>query len=112
VCSGLLSPYLQEPGLLEPDPIQEILLSCADLTLREEQSLLINSQVAAVAAQYLYDLVIRRTLWQYATYLNLEPPTMGSRLLTPTNLALLGYGRQPAVEENDEQDNQTTTEAA
>jgi len=112
VCSGLLSPYLQEPGLLEPDPIQETLLSCADLTLREEQSLLINTQVAAVAAQYLYDLVIRRTLWQYATYLNLEPPTMSSRLLTPTNLALLGYGRQPAVEAKNEQDNQTTTEAA
>jgi PRTRC genetic system ThiF family protein len=112
VCSGLPSPYLQEPGLLEPDPIDSNPLSCADLTLREEQSLLINSQVAAVAAQYLYDLVIRRTLWQYATYLNLEPPTMSSRLLTPTNLALWGYGRLPAVEEKNEQDNQTTTEAA
>jgi PRTRC genetic system ThiF family protein len=112
VCNGLPSPYLQEPGLLEPDPIDSNPLSCADLTLREEQSLLINSQVAAVAAQYIYDLVIRRTLWQYATYLNLEPPTMSSRLLTPTNLALWGYGRQPAVEEKYEQDNQTTTEAA
>ncbi len=104
VCNGLPSPYLQESGLLEPDPIDSSPLSCADLTLREEQSLLINSQVAAVAAQYLYDLVIRRTLWQYATYLNLEPPTMSSRLLTPTNLALWGYGRLPAVEEKDEQD--------
>jgi PRTRC genetic system ThiF family protein len=112
VCNGLPSPYLQEPGLLEPDPIDNNPLSCADLTLREEQSLLINTQVAAVAAQYLYDLVIRRTLWQYATYLNLEPPTMTSRLLTPTNLALWGYGRLPAVEENDEQDNQTTTQTA
>ena len=110
VCNGLPSPYLQEPGLLQPDPIDSSPLSCADLTLREEQSLLINTQVAAVAAQYLYDLVIRRTLWQYATYLNLEPPTMSSRLLTPTNLALWGYGRLPAVEEKNEQDNQTTTE--
>jgi PRTRC genetic system ThiF family protein len=101
VCNGLPSPYLQEPGLLEPNPIDSNPLSCADLTLREEQSLLINSQVAAVAAQYLYDLVIRRTLWQYATYLNLEPPTMSSRLLTPTNLALWGYGRLPAVEEKE-----------
>jgi PRTRC genetic system ThiF family protein len=103
VCNGLPSPYLQEPGLLEPDPVDETPLSCADLTLREEQSLLINSQVAAVAAQYLYDLVIRRTLWQYATYLNLEPPTMSSRLLTPANLALWGNGRQSAVEEKNEQ---------
>ena len=105
VCNGLPSPYLQEPGLLEPDPVDETPLSCADLTLREEQSLLINSQVAAVAAQYVYDLVIRRTLWQYATYLNLEPPTMSSRLLTPATLALWGNGRQSAVEDKNEQDN-------
>jgi PRTRC genetic system ThiF family protein len=110
VCNGLPSPYVQEPGLLEPDPVDETSLSCADLTLREEQSLLINAQVAAVAAQYVYDLVIRRTLWQYATYLNLEPPAMNSRLLTPTNLALWGNGRLPAVKEKNEQDNQTTTE--
>jgi hypothetical protein len=45
----------------------------------------------------------RRTLWQYATYLNLEPPTMSSRLLTPANLALWGNGRQSAVEEKDGQ---------
>jgi hypothetical protein len=62
-------------------------LSCADLTLREEQSLLINTQVAAVAAQYVYDLIVRRTLQQFATYLNLEPPVMSSLLLTSTNLA-------------------------
>lgn len=87
LCSGLPSPYLQEPELLQPDPIAETPLSCADLTLREEQSLLINTQVAAVAAQYVYDLVIRRSLGQYATYLNLEPPVMNSLVLTPTNLA-------------------------
>jgi PRTRC genetic system ThiF family protein len=87
LCNGLPSPYLQEPGLLEPDPIVETPLSCADLTLREEQSLLINTQVAAVAAQYAYDLIVRRTLQQFATYLNLEPPVMSSLLLTSTNLA-------------------------
>jgi hypothetical protein len=87
LCSGLPSPYLQEPALLEPDPVAVTSLSCAELTWREEQSLLINTQVAAVAAQYVYDLVIRRTLNQFATYLNLEPPTMHSLLLTSTNLA-------------------------
>jgi hypothetical protein len=79
LCRGLPSSYLQEPGLLQADPIAETTLSCAELTLREEQSLLINTQVAAVAAQYLYDLVIRCTLDQYATYLNLEPPVLSSR---------------------------------
>jgi PRTRC genetic system ThiF family protein len=87
LCSGLPSPYLQEPGLLEPDPVDASPLSCAELTLREEQSLLINTQVAAVAAQYVYDLIIRCRLDQYATYLNLEPPAMSSLVLTPTNLA-------------------------
>jgi hypothetical protein len=82
LCTGLPSPYLQEPGLLEPDPVEETPLSCADLTLREEQSLLINSQVAAVAAQLIYDLVVTRTIRQYAVYFNLEPPAMSSRLIT------------------------------
>ena len=90
ICSGLPSPYLQEPALLEPDPAEVTPLSCAEVTWREEQSLLINTQVAAVAAQYAYDLVVRRTLNQFATYLNLEPPTARALLLTSTNLARFG----------------------
>jgi hypothetical protein len=74
-------------ALLEPDPEEEAPLSCADLTLLEEQSLLINAQVAAVAAQLVYDLVVKRTVHQYAVHFNLEPPTMSSLVLTPTNLA-------------------------
>jgi hypothetical protein len=87
LCTGLPSPYVQEPGLLEPDPVEETPLSCAGLTLREEQSLLINGQVAAVAAQCVYDLVVTRTVRQYAVYFNLEPPTMVSKLLTRSALA-------------------------
>jgi PRTRC genetic system ThiF family protein len=86
LCTGLPSPYVQEPGLLEPGPEDELPLSCAHLTLREEQSLLINGQVAAVAAQLVYDLVVTRTLRQYAVYFNLEPPTMSSRLITSSAL--------------------------
>jgi hypothetical protein len=37
---------------------------------------------------------------------------MSSRLLTPTNLALWGYGRQPTVEQSNEQDNQTVAQTA
>jgi PRTRC genetic system ThiF family protein len=87
LCTGLPSPYVQEPALLEPDPEEETPLSCADLTLREEQSLLINAQVAAVAAQLVYDLVVSRTVRHYAVYFNLEPPTMSSKLLTRRALA-------------------------
>jgi PRTRC genetic system ThiF family protein len=85
LCSGLPSPYIQEPGLLEPDP-EEAPLSCAELTLREEQSLCINQAVAAVAFQYVYDFTLKRCLKQYATYLSLEPPAASSRLLTPSEL--------------------------
>lgn len=95
LCTGLPSPYVQEPGLLEPDPVAETALSCADLALREEQSLLINAQVAAVAAQLVYDLVIARTVRQYAVYFNLEPPTMSSRLVTASALRRLKERSRP-----------------
>jgi hypothetical protein len=72
---------------LEPDPVDASPLSCTKLILREEQSLLINTQVAAATPQYVYDLTVHHTLKQYATHLNLEPPTMRSLLLTSTNLA-------------------------
>jgi hypothetical protein len=67
--------------------MEETPLSCADLTLREEQSLLINAQVAAVAAQCVYDLVVSRTVCQYSVYFNLEPPTTVSKLLTKSAVA-------------------------
>jgi PRTRC genetic system ThiF family protein len=95
LCSGLPSPYIQEPGLLEPEPADEPPLSCADLTLREEQSLLINAQVAAVAAQLVYDLVVKRTVHQYAVYFNLESPTMSSRLITKSALRRFKEAVQP-----------------
>ena len=53
--NGLPAPHLQAPDLLEPDPHEEIDLSCAELTVREEQSLVINQMVAAVASQYCYE---------------------------------------------------------
>lgn len=98
LCTGLPSPYLQEPGLLEPDPEEETPLSCADLTLREEQSLLINSQVAAVAAQLIYDLVVTGTVRQHAVYFNLEPPTMSSRPITKSALRRFKQQDQPPDE--------------
>jgi len=85
LCSGLPSPAVQDPALLAPDPpAQEPTagLSCADLTLREEQSLMINTMMAAIAANYCYQWVIRGEMTSLATAVTLEPPAMTSRWIT------------------------------
>jgi hypothetical protein len=72
--------------LLEPPPADASPLSCADLTLREEQSLVVNQQVAALAAHYAYQFLVRRELAQMATIFTLEPPTTKSRRITEANV--------------------------
>ena len=52
--------------------------------LREEQSLVVNQQVAALAAHYAYQFLVRRELTQMATYFTLEPPTTASQRITET----------------------------
>lgn len=86
LCTGLPSPYVQEPMLLEPPPADAGPLSCADLTLREEQSLVVNQQVAALAAHYAYQFLVRRELTQMATYFTLAPPTTRSQRVTEANV--------------------------
>lgn len=85
LCSGLPSPYIQEPGLLEPDP-DERPLSCAEMTLAEEQSLMVNRLAATIVAQVVTEMVLHREVKQMATLFNLAPPTMSSRLITESNL--------------------------
>lgn len=82
LCTGLPSPYLQEPALLELPPATASPLSCADLTQRDEQSLVVNQQVAALAAHYAHQFLVRRELTQMATTFSLEPPITRSVLLT------------------------------
>lgn len=86
LCSGLPSPYVQEPALLEPPPNDASSLSCADLTLREEQSPVVNQMVAAIAADYAYQFLVRRELVQMASYFSLAPVTVKSVRLTEPNL--------------------------
>ncbi len=72
--NGLPAPHLQAPDLLQPlydDPA----LSCAELTVREEQSLVVNQMVAAVASQYCYEFLVRRRVVAHETVFSLEPPT-------------------------------------
>ncbi len=88
LCRGLPLPSLQEPALLEPDPAPQP-LACAEMAEREEQSLLVNAQVAAIAGQYVADFSLKRRLEQYATYFNLEPPVMVSHSLTESRVKQL-----------------------
>lgn len=60
--NGLPAPHVQAPDLLLPDPDDEPALSCAELTAREEQSLMVNQMVAAIASQYCYEFLLLRII--------------------------------------------------
>jgi PRTRC genetic system ThiF family protein len=85
LCSGLPSPYLQEPGLLEPEP-ETGALSCAGMMLAGEQSLMVNRLAAAIAAQYVTGFVLHRQVIQMGTYFSLEPTVMTPLFITATNV--------------------------
>jgi len=70
LCTGLPSPYLQEPKLLQPEETAQP-LSCAEMTRREEQSLMINKFAAAIAAQYVTNMVLWRQVSQMGTALEM-----------------------------------------
>jgi PRTRC genetic system ThiF family protein len=85
LCNGLPAPHVQEPDLLEPDP-GDPNLSCAEMVLREEQSLMVNQAAAAIAAQYVTAFVLQRQVTQMGTYFNLAPTVMRPRLITAANV--------------------------
>ncbi len=89
LCSALPSPYLQEPGLLEPAPDGPD-TSCAERMVTEEQSLMVNRLAAAIAAQYVADFVLRRQVTQMGTTFSLAPTVMAPRLITAANLRRYG----------------------
>lgn len=85
LCTGLPSPYIQEPGLLEPEATEQA-LSCAEMTLREEQSLMINRLAATIAAQFVTDFVLNRQVAQMGAAFNLDPTVMRPILITKANI--------------------------
>jgi PRTRC genetic system ThiF family protein len=85
LCSGLPSPYLQEPALLEPDPEPQS-HSCAERVLTDSQSLMVNRMTATIAATYVTNLVLHRQILQLGTYFCLEPTVMNARLITQKNI--------------------------
>lgn len=98
LCSGLPSPYIQEPDLLEPDPEVQT-QSCAEMgdgtSLAETQSLMVNRMAATLAAQYTATFVLQRQILQLGSYFNLAPPTIRSQLVTEANLNQ--YKKEPRL---------------
>jgi len=86
-CHALPAPGLLRPALLEPDPDEHEQGSCAELTVRELQSLNVNRTVASLANSYLYDLVIRRRLDRFLTVFDEESGSVWSVSITPDNVA-------------------------
>ncbi|MGB0388381.1 MAG: PRTRC system ThiF family protein [Ardenticatenaceae bacterium] len=87
--NGLPAPHLQAPDLLKPDPDDEVDLSCAELVVREEQSLMINQMVAAIASQYCYEFLVRRRVVAYESHFTLKPPTTITKQISEYSLNAL-----------------------
>lgn len=88
-CARLPFPSQQHPDLLvsEPEaPTDEAALSCADLALRGAQGLAVNQQVAAIAGDYLLQMLVYGTLTRFQTYFDQGSGTMRSTPITPNNL--------------------------
>lgn len=86
LCTRLPTAPLIYPDLLAEAPIQPR-ADCAAAMEDNAQSLCVNQMMAAIAAQYLYDLVIRRRLTSFRTVVDLATLTMRSDAITAHNLS-------------------------
>jgi PRTRC genetic system ThiF family protein len=114
-CRKLPSPALQHPELLVPLPeeLSDHQLSCEQLLAANVQSAMINQQVAAYAAEVLYELLIVQKLRRFATYFHQPSGSANSRYITPEAVADV-IGTEPtffteqrqklAEDEEDEED--------
>jgi PRTRC genetic system ThiF family protein len=88
-CTRLPLPTEQHPELLDDSGIEaedEAGISCADLALRGEQGLAVNQQVAAIAADFLLQMLVYGTLTRFQTYFDQGSGAMRSTPITPQNL--------------------------
>lgn len=88
-CTALPSPALQCPELVEarPEETAETRLSCAELAARDEQSLVVNQVVAALAGDFLLRLLVSHDLKRFATYFDLPSGSSRSVYCTPNAVA-------------------------
>jgi PRTRC genetic system ThiF family protein len=84
------------PELLEPDPVPQRDLSCAELVEIGEQHLLVNEMMAAISAQYLYKLLHRQPVETFLTYVDTSALVMRSVAISKANV--MSYLRQPVAE--------------
>ena len=84
--NGIPSPYLQEPLLLQADPEPEQPTSCAELAQAEEQSIMVNEMVAAIAGGYVDQFALQGQLSWLRTAFTLLPPTVTTVPLTANQL--------------------------
>jgi PRTRC genetic system ThiF family protein len=87
LCGALPSPGLQFPDLLKPPPKRKKRVDCADAMVDNAQSLQVNQMMAAIAGQYLYQLVVARRLTTFQTVVDIQSLTMRSLPITAANLA-------------------------
>ena len=86
ICGRLPAPSLLYPELLKDAPKRRR-ADCAAAMQDNAQSLMVNQTMAAIAAQYLYQVIIRRRLTTFRTVVDLETLTMRSDPITARALA-------------------------
>lgn len=86
LCRDLPAPSLVYPNLIAAPPKPKA-GDCAAQMEANVQGLMVNQAVAAVAAQYLHDLIILRRLTTFETTISLAPVAMRSRPITAVTLA-------------------------
>lgn len=91
ICHALPAPALQEPGLLvrQAEGAVKRPASCAELLFTGAQSMTINKAVAAIAADFLYQLTISKELNRYAAFVDLATGVMNSEYITPRRIAAI-----------------------
>ncbi len=89
LCTEVPGPSLQFPQLLTLGE-ETLPVDCAQRVALGEQDLLINVQMAALAATYLYKLVVERTIDHLSTHVALDPPMASTQLLTERAIAAVG----------------------
>ena len=90
LCQSLPSPAMQRPDLLRAEgegPKKMQRLSCLQLMLMNEQSLMINQRVANEAGEMLTQLLLYRNLQRFATFVDTKLGVQTSEYTTPDAVA-------------------------
>ena len=90
-CAALPLPTVQHPELFKPEEEAQPTLgaestSCGDLAMIDEQGVLINATMAALAANFLSRMLLTKDLFAFATYVNLSANVVHAKYITPETL--------------------------